>query len=59
MASNGSGDNTSKAAAVPSELRLTHKWDKAIESLVVKASLGTLVAGLFSLVLFRKSSSDL
>ena len=39
---------------IPSELRLSYKWDTAIENLVVKTAVGTLIAGLASLVLFSK-----
>ena len=39
---------------IPSELRLTQKWDYAIETFITKAFIGGLVAGTASLVLFRE-----
>ncbi len=44
---------------IPSELRLTQKWDYAIETFITKAFVGGLVASTASLVLFRKFPFDI
>ena len=41
-------------AGVPSEMRISKQWDFAFEQVVTKVSLGGLIAGLSSIVLFRK-----
>ena len=38
---------------IPSELRLSQKWDSAIERFATSATVGTALCGLASLVLFR------
>lgn len=40
---------------VPSELRLSQHWDVAVERLVINASIGLVVGGLASIVVFSKS----
>jgi hypothetical protein len=42
---------------IPSELRISKKWDDVIESGVLNVSTGVLVAGVASIVLFSKSMS--
>lgn len=49
-----SDDSKSK---IPSELLLSRSWDVAIERFLVNGSVGFVVGGLASLVLFRKPSS--
>lgn len=39
---------------VPSELRLSQKWDYSVETFIKKAAIGGLVAGLASIVIFSK-----
>lgn len=41
------------------ELRLTYKWDVALEDFAYKATIGAGICGLASLVLFRGGSSRL
>ena len=41
-------------SVVPSELRLTQKWDYAIENFITRPALGLAIGGLLSVVLFRK-----
>ena len=48
-----SKDNETKGF-IPSELRLSQKWDRAIEGFVIKGAAGLIFAGLASVVLFRK-----
>jgi len=38
---------------VPSELRLTQKWDYAVETFLTRSAIGLVTAGLFSIVLFK------
>lgn len=40
---------------IPSELRLTYKWDGCVERALVNTTIGTVAGGLASVVLFRKS----
>ncbi|OQR85460.1 hypothetical protein ACHHYP_11790 [Achlya hypogyna] len=40
-------------ASIPSEYRISEKWDKCIESFVVNFSAGLVAGGLTSLVLAR------
>eukprot|EP01033_Poteriospumella_lacustris_P009860 gene9860-7061_t len=42
---------------IPSELRISKKWDDVIESGVLNVSTGVLVAGVASIVLFRGRAS--
>lgn len=42
---------------IPSELRLSQRWDIAVERFVINASIGFVVGGLASLVIFRKFCS--
>lgn len=46
------GSNTS-SSFIPSELRLSQKWDRAIETFLIRGTAGFVVAGLSSVVLFR------
>jgi hypothetical protein len=46
--------NPSKYA--PSELRLTQTWDYIFETTITRTAIGFAVAGLFSVVAFRKYS---
>ena len=39
---------------IPSELRLTYKWDGCVERAIVNTTVGTVVGGLASVVLFSK-----
>ena len=39
---------------IPSELRLTYKWDGCVERALAHTSVGTIVGGLASVVLFSK-----
>ncbi len=39
---------------IPSEMRISKVWDAAIEDTVIKAVTGAGIAGLASIVLFRK-----
>jgi hypothetical protein len=50
-----SGRGEKSFSVVPSELRLTQKWDFAIENFITRPAVGLAVAGLISVVLFRKS----
>jgi len=47
----------SSKANIPSELRLSKSWDMAVERLMINATLGVVVGGLASIVLFKKPSS--
>jgi hypothetical protein len=38
---------------IPSEQQLKEKWDRCIEGAIVKTSVGTVLGGLASLILFR------
>ena len=38
-------------SVVPSELRLTQKWDYAIENFITRPALGLAIGGLLSVVL--------
>ncbi len=40
--------------AIPSELRISKKWDDVIENGIINVSTGFLAAGVASIVLFRK-----
>ena len=40
---------------VPSELKISDKWDKLLEDMVIKTGAGVTVGGLASIVLFRGS----
>ena len=40
---------------LPSELRLSSKWDTCVERMIFHVTAGVVVAGLASVVLFRKS----
>jgi hypothetical protein len=42
--------------SVPSELRISKKWDFAVEQFIRQAGMGFLAAGIASLVLFSKPS---
>jgi hypothetical protein len=42
---------------LPSELRLTNKWDICIERTFISVTAGAVVAGLASIVLFREFPS--
>mmetsp|Transcript_28365 Transcript_28365/g.62837 ORF Transcript_28365/g.62837 Transcript_28365/m.62837 type:complete len:84 (+) Transcript_28365:50-301(+) len=42
---------------IPSELRLSAKWDYAVENFVTRASLGVVIGGIASIVLFRGRTS--
>ena len=44
---------------IPSELRLTYKWDGCVERALVNTTIGTVAGGLASVVLFRKLSYSL
>jgi hypothetical protein len=50
-----SGRGEKNFSVVPSELRLTQKWDFAVENFITRPAVGLAVAGLISVVLFRKS----
>lgn len=55
MSSSSTSSPESKSGGfIPSELRLSQKWDRAIEGFVIKGATGLLIAGLASVVLFRK-----
>mmetsp|Transcript_2869 Transcript_2869/g.4395 ORF Transcript_2869/g.4395 Transcript_2869/m.4395 type:complete len:100 (+) Transcript_2869:67-366(+) len=45
--------NKKNFGIIPSELRLTQKWDYAIENFITRSSLGLACGGLASIVLFR------
>ncbi|OQS06619.1 hypothetical protein THRCLA_20334 [Thraustotheca clavata] len=45
-----------KKTSIPSEYRISEKWDKCIESFVVNFSAGLVAGGLTSLVLARTGS---
>lgn len=45
---------TKNFSVVPSELRLSQKWDYAIENFLIRPTVGFFVGGLISVVLFRK-----
>ena len=47
------------SSMIPSELRLNQKWDFAIENFITRPALGFAVAGLASIVLFRKYFSSM
>jgi len=50
-----SKESSSKSGSfIPSELRISQKWDKAIETVLIKGATGFIVAGLASVVLFSK-----
>lgn len=49
-----SQNSSTSSAGIPSEYRISKKWDDVIENGVVNVSTGLLVAGLASIVLFRK-----
>lgn len=38
---------------IPSELRLTYKWDGCVERALAHTSVGTIAGGLVSVVLFK------
>lgn len=40
--------------AIPSEFRISKKWDDVMEHTVINVSAGTIAAGLASIILFRK-----
>jgi hypothetical protein len=44
------------SSSFPSELRLSKTWDYAIEQFIKNATIGTIVTGVASIVLFRKST---
>ena len=48
--SQGCGLKMSKG---PSEAQIKEKWDRCIEGVVVRSSVGTVLGGLASLILFR------
>mmetsp|Transcript_20729 Transcript_20729/g.42136 ORF Transcript_20729/g.42136 Transcript_20729/m.42136 type:complete len:90 (+) Transcript_20729:35-304(+) len=41
------------SSMIPSEMRLTQKWDFAVENFITRASLGLAFGGIASVVLFR------
>ena len=51
--SSSSGSSTI-GRMVPSELRLSQKWDFTVENFITKTSIGLAIGGVASLVLFRK-----
>jgi hypothetical protein len=52
--SSSSNNKSSFSSMVPSELRLTQKWDYAVETFLTRSAIGLVTAGLFSIVLFSK-----
>lgn len=54
-----SDDKTSEKPkfSIPSELRLSQKWDFAMENLLIRSTVGGIAAGLASVVLFRGGGS--
>ena len=47
----------SLVSKIPSELRLTYKWDGCVEMALAHTSVGTSAGGLVSVVLFSKCFS--
>ena len=47
----------SLVSKIPSELRLTYKWDGCVERALAHTSVGTIAGGLVSVVLFSKCFS--
>jgi len=43
-----------KNFSIPSELRLSQKWDSTIENFLVRPALGLAIGGLFGVVAFSK-----
>lgn len=54
MSSESKSKDSETKGFIPSELRLSQKWDRAIEGFVIKGAAGFIFAGLASVVLFRK-----
>lgn len=48
------GKNDKQFSVVPSELRLSQKWDYAVENFITRPFVGLACAGLISVVLFSK-----
>lgn len=43
-----------KNFSIPSELRLSQKWDSTIENFITRPALGLAIGGLFGVVAFSK-----
>mmetsp|Transcript_11313 Transcript_11313/g.10953 ORF Transcript_11313/g.10953 Transcript_11313/m.10953 type:complete len:94 (+) Transcript_11313:107-388(+) len=47
------GSSSMPSFTIPSEMRLSKKWDNALERVAFSTAIGTAVCGLASLVLFK------